>query len=60
MFFAAKEAVEKKAMEKGREAERRRILNLLERHGILELLDKQGVKLPPDVRNDLNGSGSRY
>ena len=46
MIFAAKEAVEKKAQEK----ERRRILNLLERHG---------VELPPDVVNDLNRNGSR-
>ena len=62
MFFAAKEAVEKKAIakgrEQGREQERRRILNALERDGILELLDQQGVKLPPDIRNGLNGSGS--
>ena len=52
MIFAAKEAVEKKAIakgrEQGREQERRRILNLLERHGI---------EPPPDFDNDLNGSG---
>ena len=47
-MFAAKEAVEKRAMEKGRkvglqageQAERKRIENILERHG---------VELPPEV-----------
>ncbi len=42
-MFAAKEAVEKKAMEKGRKAERERI----ERE--LEALEKSGVKVPPEV-----------
>ena len=55
MIFAAKEAVEKKAQEK----ERRRILDALERDGILNLLDRHGVELPPEIKNDLNGSGSR-
>ena len=57
MIFAAKEAVEKKArakgleegLERGRNQERRRILAALERHGI---------ELPPDLGDDLNGSGS--
>ena len=52
MIFAAKEAVEKKAIakgrEQGREQERRRILNALKR---------RGIELPPDFDNDLNGSG---
>ena len=43
VMFAAKEAVEKKAMEKGRKAERERI----ERE--LEALEKSGVKVPPEV-----------
>ncbi len=43
MIFAAKEAVEKKAMEKGRQAERERI----ERE--LEALEKSGVQVPPEV-----------
>ena len=34
MWFAAKEAVEKKAMEKGRLAERKRISQAFERQGI--------------------------
>ena len=59
MIFAAKEAVEKKAIAKGREQgiaqgieqERRRILNALKR---------RGVELPPDFDNDLNGSGPRH
>ena len=34
MFFAAKEAVEKKAMEKGRLAERKRIGEELEKYGL--------------------------
>ena len=56
MIFAAKEAVERRARardermrEEGREQERRRFLTLLERHGI---------KLPPDTDRDLKGSGS--
>ena len=48
MIFAAKEAVEKKAIAKGIEQERRRILNALKR---------RGIELPPDFDNDLNGSG---
>lgn len=54
MIFAAKEAVERRARardermrEEGREDARRQILSLLERHGI---------KLPPDIANDLNGT----
>ncbi len=43
VIFAAKEAVEKKAMEKGQKAERERI----ERE--LEALEKSGVKVPPEV-----------
>ena len=40
MIFAAKEAVERRAMEKGRKAERERILRELER---------SGVEIPPEV-----------
>ena len=62
MIFAAKEAVEKKAIAKGREQgveqERRRILDALERDGILNLLERHGIELPPDLDNGLNGSGS--
>ena len=51
MFFAAKEAVERKARardERMREEGRRQILNLLERHGI---------ELPPDAADEYrNGS----
>ena len=43
MIFAAKEAVEKKAMDKGRQAEHERI----ERE--LEALENMGVKVPPEV-----------
>ena len=39
-IFAAKEAVEKRAMEKGRKAERKRVQSILEQHGI---------ELPPEV-----------
>ena len=68
MIFAAKEAVERRArardermreegrkqgreegLEEGREEERRRFLNLLER---------RGIELPPDIDQDINGSGS--
>ena len=40
VIFAAKEAVEKRAMEKGRRAERERIMRELE---------KSGVEIPPEV-----------
>ena len=40
VIFAAKEAVEKRAMEKGRKAERERIEQILKQHG---------VELPPEV-----------
>ena len=52
MIFAAKEAVEKKAIAKGREQgfEEGR------RH-ILDALKRRGIELPPDFDNDLNGSG---
>ena len=43
VIFAAKEAVEKKAMEKGQKAERERI----ERE--LKALEKSGVQVPPEV-----------
>ena len=43
MIFAAKEAVEKKALEKGRRAERERI----ERE--LEALKERGVQVPPEI-----------
>ena len=58
MFFAAREAVRRKSRERdermraeGREQTRARILNVLERHG---------VELPPDVKDELvNGSRSK-
>ena len=40
MIFAAKEAVERRAMEKGRKAERKRIEQILE---------QEGVEIPPRV-----------
>ena len=43
VIFAAKEAVERRAMEKGRKAERERL-----RQG-LEALKKDGVEIPPEV-----------
>ena len=43
MIFAAKEAVEKKAMERGQKAERQRI----ERE--LEALEKSGINIPPEI-----------
>ena len=43
VIFAAKEAVERKAMEKGRQAERERI----ERE--LEALEKNGTPVPPEI-----------
>ena len=43
VIFAAKEAVERKAMEKGQKAERERI----ERE--LEALEKSGVPVPPEI-----------
>lgn len=48
VFFAAKEAVEKKAREKGRKEERERISKLLAEHGVM---------LPPEVLNRLNRNG---
>ena len=58
MFFAAREAVQRKARERdermrdeGREQTRVRILNLLE---------WRGIELPPDVEDELaNGSRSK-
>ena len=46
MWFAAKEAVEKRAMERGRRQERERIKKALAEHG---------VKLPPEVAGILAG-----
>ena len=43
VIFAAKEAVERNAMEKGRRAERERI----ERE--LEALEKTGIQVPPEI-----------
>ena len=51
MIFAAREAVEKKALEKGIEKGRAD-----ERQRILNVLDKHGVQLPPNVDRDLNNS----
>ena len=46
MFFAAKEAVEKKARERGRKEERERISKILE---------QQGVPLTPELVRTLSG-----
>lgn len=46
MWFAAKEAVEKKAMEKGRLAERKRIEQAFER---------QGITITPEMARILEG-----
>ena len=46
MWFAAKEAVEKKAMEKGRQEERARISKALER---------QGITITPEMARILDG-----
>ena len=43
MWFAAKEAVEKKAMEKGQQRERERVGRLLS-----EALERRGIALPED------------
>ena len=51
VIFAAKEAVERRAMEKGRKAERERIMRELE---------KSGVEIPPEVARILTSdSGDR-
>ena len=68
MIFAAKEAVEKKAIAKGREQgiaqgiaqgrEQGRERGFEEgRRHILDALKRRGIELPPDFDNDLNGSG---
>ena len=46
MFFAAKEAVARKARERGRQEERARISKVLERHG---------VTLTPELAKSLAG-----
>lgn len=43
MIFAAKEAVERRAMAKGRKAERKLIQHELEE------LEKSGVEIPPEI-----------
>ena len=67
MIFAAKEAVEKKAIAKGREqgiaqgiAQGREQGREQERRHILDALKRRDVELPPDFDNDLNGSGPRH
>ena len=63
MIFAAKEAVEKKAIAKGREqgiAQGREQGIAQERRRILNALKRRGIELPPDFDNDLNGSGPRH
>ena len=56
MWFAAKEAVEKKAMERGQQKERERIGRLLKERGMSEeeiaqiLGDKPAPALPPPAR----------
>ena len=47
VIFAAKEAVEKRAMAKGRKAERERIEQILKQHG---------VELPPEVARIIAGT----
>ncbi len=49
VIFAAKEAVEKKAMERGQQAERERI----ERE--LEVLARSGVVVPPEITRIITG-----
>lgn len=44
MIFAAKEAVERRAMEKGR-----RVGEQAERERIMRELEKSGVEIPPEV-----------
>ena len=71
MIFAAKEAVEKKAIAKGREQgiAQGRAQGIAQgreqgfeegRRHILNALKRRGVELPPDFDNDLNGSGPRH
>ena len=75
MIFAAKEAVEKKAIAKGREqgiaqgreqgiaqGREQGIEQGFEegRRHILNALKRRGIELPPDFDNDLNGSGPRH
>ena len=59
MIFAAKEAVEKKAIAKGREQGIAQGFEEGRRH-ILDALKRRGIELPPDFDNDLNGSGPRH
>ena len=47
MIFAAKEAVERKAMEKGLERGRQEERERIERE--IESLEKSGVQVPPEV-----------
>ena len=56
MIFAAKEAVEKKAIAKGIVQGREQGFEEGRRH-ILDALKRRGIELPPDFDNDLNGSG---
>ena len=74
MFFAAREAVQRKARardermrEEGREQGRVQGIEQGRQEGfergriqILDLLERRGIELPPDVRNEyLNGSRSK-
>ena len=54
MFFAAKEAVERKARERDeriRKETREEVLR-----SVMNALDRHGIQLPPDVDRELNGS----
>ncbi len=65
MIFAAKEAVERRAMEKGRKAgiqEGRQEGEQAERERIEQILEQHGVELPEEVAKMIaceSGSGSR-
>ena len=54
VIFAAKEAVERKAMERGQQAERERI----ERE--LEVLARSGVDVPPEIARIITGKSSPH
>ena len=54
VIFAAKEAVERKAMERGQRAERERI----ERE--LEVLARSGVDVPPEIARIITGKSSPH
>ncbi len=61
MWFAAKEAVEKKAMEKGRQAglnEGRQEGRQEERERIGQALERQGITVTPEIARILEGESA--